>query len=330
MTDSTLSKSPFKLSFSEIKSIFKRDIYIDIISSSPFIRLKNIHFLGAIDFVIGNNETRKERQNTRYQHSLGVARLALIFAEKKNFNPDDEVLFVLAALLHDIGHAPLSHSMESVFVDTFNFGHHQASETILKGEIKNLASIWKIIDFYGINVFRIIEILNGVGAQMYREAFDYPINIDTIEGILRCIQMMPNYDVEISPEDVINELANITVTSERIFDQFWNIKNYAYHNLINSELGIIADYLCQDYMSNARNISEDFFYDSEIKFRKKHSKIFNLLLSLRRSKTPNLFTKHNIDYYERVFEIKRRVKISNIEDLKSRYIQHKVKKHLDW
>ena len=330
MPDSDLARNPFKYSPSDISSIFRRNIYIEIISSAPFSRLKNIHFLGAIDYALGGDQIRHERQNTRYHHSLGVARLALMFARLRNFNPDHEVLCVVAALLHDIGHAPFSHSMESVFVDKFNLGHHQASERIIKGEVPRFASIWKIIDSYGINIFRILAILNGVGEQSFREAFDYPINIDTIEGILRCAQLIPDFDAMLSPDDVVEELASISGSSVRIFDLFWKAKNYAYINLIYSKLAIIADYLCQDYMRRAKNVRDDFFYDTEVQFRKKHSGIFKHLSDLRTSKTPDMFFKHSIDYYERIFEINANVNISNIEDLKSRYTQRKVRKHIDW
>ena len=330
MNDSDRANSSFKYSDSDIPSIFQRDIYTDIIASVPFSRLKNIHFLGAIDYALGGNETRNERQNTRYHHSLGVARLALIYARLRNFNPDDEVLCVLAALLHDIGHAPLSHSMESVFVDRFNLGHHKASERIIRGEVQHLSSIWKIIDDHDIDIFQVLMILNGVGERMFREAFDYPINIDTIEGILRCAQMIPGYDAMLSPDAVVEELASISGNSVRVFDRFWKAKNSAYRNLIYSKLGVIADYLCQDYMRSEHDIREDFFYHSEVMFRKKHSAIFSLLSSLRNSRAPDLFFKHSIDYYERVFEINGNVNISNIEDTKSRYTHRKIRKHLDW
>ncbi len=330
MTDFDLDNNPFKFSPSDIPSIFQRDVYIEIIDSAPFSRLKNIHFLGAIDYALEGEKTRHERRNTRYHHSLGVARLGLMFARLRNFNRDDEVLLVLAALLHDIGHAPFSHSMESVFVDKFNLGHQQASNRIIRGEVKHLGSIWKIINSHDINIFRILEILNGVGGPMFREAFDYPINIDTIEGILRSAQLIPSYDTMLSADTVVEELASISNSSTRIFDLFWKAKNYVYSNLIHSKIGVIADYLCQDYMSKTQNVREEFFYDSELTFQKKHSDIFRLLSSLGVSKAPDLFLKHSIDYYIRVFEINENVNISSIEDLKSRYTQCKIEKQLDW
>jgi len=330
MTNSDLTNSQFKYNDSDIPSIFQRDIYKQIISSGPFSRLKNIHFLGAIDYVLVGRKDRNERQNTRYHHTLGVARLALIYARLRNFTPDDEVLCVLAALLHDIGHPPFSHSMESVFVDRFNLGHHQASEKIIRGDIKRLIRIWEIIESHDINIYEIIMILSGFGKQKFREVFDYPINIDTIEGILRCAQLIPGHDAMLSPDKVVEELACISSNSERVFDRFWELKNLVYKKLIYSDLGVIADYICQDYLLSAKNVYEDFFYFSEHKFRKKHAPLFRLLSSLRRSMAPDLFSKKSVDYYERVFEINRKVNVSNIEDLKLRYIHRKVSKHLDW
>lgn len=326
----TLKNNTFIYSPANIQAIFQRKIYVEIIKSAPFRRLKNIHFLGAVDYALGGKQIRFERQNTRYHHSIGVARLALKFAKLRNFTEADEVLCVLSALLHDIGHAPFSHSMESVFMDRFNFGHHLASEKILRGEVEQLSSVWRIIEKYNINIFRILEILNGVGEQKFKDAFDYPINIDTAEGILRCCQLTPDYDLVITPEEVVEELACLSDRSSIIFDQFWRAKDHAYKTLIYSKLGIMADHLCQDYMRSSQNVSEDFFYDSEVNFRKKHVDIFKILDSLEVSIAQDMFCAHIIDYNERMFDINTSVQISHMKDLKCRYTQRKTKKHLEW
>jgi len=330
MADFIRTKPPIILSNLEIRSIFKRDVYLDIIHSKPFVRLKNIHFLGAIDYIITGEKTRIKRQNTRYQHSIGVARLALRYAELKGFSPEDEILLVLSALLHDIGHAPLSHSMESVFLAKYQLGHHEASEYILQGVVTDLVGIRNKLDDHGIEIWDIIQILNGVRDKKFSEAFDYPINIDTIEGIARCIQLIPKYKVSLSPIDIVEELANISENSVKIFDRFWDAKNFVYENLINSKLGVITDFLCQNYMREQKDIRKDFFYHSETKFQIKHAGIFALLNSLSESRAPDLFTRHSINYYERKFEINNNIHVSDFEDLKSRYVQNKVKKHIDW
>jgi len=330
MNVSDFANNPSRYTDSEIEAIFQRDIYISIIKSKAFSRLKNIHFLGAIDYASRSDKVLRKHQNTRFHHSIGVAKLALDYAEHKGFNKDDEVLCVLAALLHDIGHAPFSHSMESVFVDKYDLGHHQATEKILRGEVDHLTSIWKIIEAYDINNFQLLSILSGVGKVKYSDAFDYPINLDTIEGIYRCTQLMQGYESNFSPDEVVKELANVSSKSVEVFDKFWEAKGYVYRELIYSKLGIFADYLCKDYMRNTQEIEEDFFYLSELQFKKKHSKIFTLLNKLRKVKSPDLFIRHNVDYYERIFKINKDQHISNIEDLEGRYTYSKNRKHLVW
>jgi HD superfamily phosphohydrolase len=39
------------------------------------------------------------------------------------------------ALLHDIGHLPISHSLEPVFLSVFGIDHHHASEDIFFGRV---------------------------------------------------------------------------------------------------------------------------------------------------------------------------------------------------
>ncbi len=104
-----------------------------LIATPAFQRLRNIRFLGGIDYarIPAPNGKPGSRRYTRYQHSLGVARLALLYADVRQLGPDERRLIAVAALLHDIGHAPLSHSLEPVFKAEFAIDHHTATEEIL-------------------------------------------------------------------------------------------------------------------------------------------------------------------------------------------------------
>jgi uncharacterized protein len=88
---------------------------ISIISHPAFQRLRNIKQLGFSEFAFPG------ATHTRYIHSIGVMHVANIQFDKifKNFTPSKELMRLkqtlkLACLLHDIGHAPLSHSTEMV------------------------------------------------------------------------------------------------------------------------------------------------------------------------------------------------------------------------
>lgn len=96
-------------------SIAIHDAEIPIIDHPFFQRLRNIKQLGFSEFVFPG------ATHTRYLHSIGVMNVGtLVFnALFKDKLYDKEVLRLrqtlrLGCLLHDIGHAPLSHATESV------------------------------------------------------------------------------------------------------------------------------------------------------------------------------------------------------------------------
>jgi uncharacterized protein len=61
---------------------FARSLYREIIEDMAFQRLNHISFLGAIDFVFPSRRGFQKSKNTRFQHTLGVAKLALSFAKR--------------------------------------------------------------------------------------------------------------------------------------------------------------------------------------------------------------------------------------------------------
>ena len=87
------------------------ELLFDIIAHPWFQRLRHIRQLGLTDFVYPG------AQHTRFQHALGAMHLmkqALDTLRSKNIEiSDDEYeAAVIAVLLHDIGHGPLSHTLE--------------------------------------------------------------------------------------------------------------------------------------------------------------------------------------------------------------------------
>jgi HD superfamily phosphohydrolase len=96
-------------------SIHILDEEIPIIRDDFFQRLRNIKQLGFSEYVFPG------ATHTRFIHSIGVMNIASNAYDrlfKKNLNNVDflrlKETFKLAGLLHDVGHAPLSHSTETV------------------------------------------------------------------------------------------------------------------------------------------------------------------------------------------------------------------------
>lgn len=96
-------------------SIHILDEEIPIITHNFFKRLRNIKQLGFSEYIFPG------ATHTRYIHSIGVMDIGRRAFEKlfKKYEGTKDYLrlketFKLGCLLHDIGHAPLSHSTESV------------------------------------------------------------------------------------------------------------------------------------------------------------------------------------------------------------------------
>lgn len=95
-------------------SIPINDAEIEILEHPFFQRLRNIKQLGFSEYVFPG------ATHTRYLHSIGVMNVStLVFNNLFKDQTSSEILRLketlrLGCLLHDIGHAPLSHSTESV------------------------------------------------------------------------------------------------------------------------------------------------------------------------------------------------------------------------
>ena len=85
----------------------------NLIQTSEFQRLRRIKQLGGTHIVYPTAE------HSRFSHSLGVYFIARRMVDTLqmqgiNFTESERMLVLCAALLHDVGHGPFSHSFESV------------------------------------------------------------------------------------------------------------------------------------------------------------------------------------------------------------------------
>src|SRR5215472_7582914 len=87
-----------------------------LIDTAEFRRLARISQLGLVSLVY------PAAIHTRFEHSLGVYRLALLFLRQLSYDsrfaaiisPADAELFIVASLLHDLGHWPFCHPIEDM------------------------------------------------------------------------------------------------------------------------------------------------------------------------------------------------------------------------
>ncbi|MCD8501980.1 MAG: HD domain-containing protein [Bacillaceae bacterium] len=100
----------------------------ELIGTKEFQRLRRIRQLGTTYVTFHGAE------HSRFNHSLGVyeimRRIVENFEGKVDWSQEDRLLCLVAALLHDIGHGPFSHSFEKVF----HTDHEEWTRRIILGD----------------------------------------------------------------------------------------------------------------------------------------------------------------------------------------------------
>lgn len=236
----------------------------DLIGTPAFQRLKGIHFLGAIDYRLIPNPNGKQgaTRYSRYEHSVGVMRLAHLYATSTEIQPDRRRLICAAALLHDVGHPPLSHSIEPVFKEKLGIDHHRATKDIIRGRVPLGREVLSVLRRHAVDVEELISVVSG-DSSCFDGFFCGPINFDTIEGILRsCTYLHPT---ALNPGTVTRAAMKRESRKDRdIVDEFWKYKEAVYKNIINSEEGILSDSVCQHFLwRNPEHIHPDCYYGTE-------------------------------------------------------------------
>lgn len=137
-----------------MKKLIKQQVYKDplygyihvdyelikqLVNSTLFQRLRRVRQLSGVQMVFHGAE------HSRFSHSLGVYEIANRFLTvpdiKKALTEREQLVFLCAALLHDIGHGAYSHAFE----DIFGVNHEEIGAKLIL-ENKELKSILDTID----------------------------------------------------------------------------------------------------------------------------------------------------------------------------------------
>lgn len=310
---------------------FGSRVFRELINTRAFRRLENIRFLGGIDYLLvrAPNGVTGNTRYTRYQHSVGVAWLALLYSETVELCSKERDLLTAAALLHDIGHAPLSHSMEPVFLKEFGIEHHGATESIILGESPLGGEIHSVLKNNSIKISHLINILNGEESK-YDSFMSGPINFDTIEGIIRSLSYFIRKHKFPSRESVLQSaIVRSDETDKDIVDRFWTAKDYVYNHLINSKDGVLADHICMEFfqknLENARGqdrIGPNDYFATEAEIFKKLPELRHFLTSPNFNDLIGSEISDPITYKKRRFFVEHDADFFSREDIK-RYCQTK-------
>lgn len=147
----------------------------DVIGTREFQRLRRIRQLGTTYLVFHGAE------HSRFQHSLGVYEIVrrIIddgFSGRTEWNDEERLLTLCAALLHDLGHGPFSHAFEKVFT----LDHEKFTQEILTGDTEVNEVLRRVSPDFPQNVADVIGktypdklVVSLISSQIDADRMDY-------------------------------------------------------------------------------------------------------------------------------------------------------------
>lgn len=240
-------------------------IAIEIIETEYFQRLKYINQYGGIDYAFPGKYT-----TTRFEHSVGVYYLL------KQLGADFETQ--IAGLLHDSGHAPLSHLLERV--EEWKDFEHTSFLAWAGGEkVRNILSRAKI----ELNDFSKYPLLKQKLPEIGADRIDYGVRdyitaCGEMEGfgkeIMKSLKIIEN-KIVFTELAVARKFANLAFSSLDLivhsdslaayYGAFQNIYEKAYQNNILTSEKILGEIIVdQDIVDLMNENSEIYQFELEV------------------------------------------------------------------
>lgn len=157
-----------------------------LIDTAEFRRLARISQLGLVSLVY------PAANHSRFEHSLGVYRMALMYLKHLSYDPrfaaqisrHDAEVFIVAALLHDLGHWPFCHPIEDIHLAGVPEHELFANSFILESEISEL-----LLGQWEIEPREVVALLSEKPRTRKSKILDSmlsgPIDIDKMDYLVR-------------------------------------------------------------------------------------------------------------------------------------------------
>lgn len=193
-------------------SIVVYDAVLSLLDTAEVQRLRGIKQLGLANIAFpGAN-------HSRFEHALGASYMAEKVSTALKLPKDERELLKVTALLHDVGHAPYSHTFEQLMLDVIGLDHMQITGKILEGKIsvessKKLRSLdvpktCDVLKKWGLSAREISFILLGRHKEEYLgDLLHSEVDVDQLDYLLRDSHFTGVALGMIDAERIINTLA---------------------------------------------------------------------------------------------------------------------------
>jgi len=168
-------------------------LILDLMDTPELQRLRGIRQLGLayIAFPGANH--------SRFEHSIGTAYLAGQIADELKLSKEEKGLLQASAVLHDVGHAPYSHTLEYLMTDYLGEDHMEITGRILQEKLSvcseeerkklrrlRVPSASDVLKRGGVSAMAVSNLLLGKHNKRYLgELLHGEIDVDQLDYLLR-------------------------------------------------------------------------------------------------------------------------------------------------
>ena len=226
---------------------------MELIDSIAFQRLRRIKQLGAASLLFHGAES------SRFTHSIGVFCIARkiyerLIERKPQFTKNKFVLFG-AALLHDLGHGPLSHTSEIIF--------HHNHEYWSKNLVINYPPICSVLKKFDSELPNLIGELfesKNIFSKPLKTLISSEIDCDRLDYLLRdSYNTGTNYGL-VDLDRIISALTfspdgNIAIKPKGVIaiEHFLVLRNIMYRTIYNHRINEISTWILEKIINTIKN-----------------------------------------------------------------------------
>jgi HD superfamily phosphohydrolase len=222
------------------------ELTYDVISHPWFQRLRHIKQLGLTDMVY------PAAQHTRFQHALGAMHLmtqALDALRNKGveINADEYEAAIISVLLHDIGHGPLSHTLEHTLLSGIK---HESLSYLFMHQLNK--------EFNGALNLSIKIFQNTYKRKFFHQLVSSQLDIDRLDYLKRDCFFTGVLEGSIGVDRIINMLAihqdQLVVEEKGIYsiESFLNARRLMYWQVYLHKTTISAERMMVNIIKRAQ------------------------------------------------------------------------------
>lgn len=191
------------------------EILFDVIEHPYFQRLRRISQTGLLNLIFPG------ATHTRFHHALGAMHLMFTALETLklkgvNISKEEEKGAMLAILMHDIGHGPFSHALESMLMDDW---HHENLSLLLMNRLNDV--------FHG-ELSMAIEMFQGkYHRKFFNQLISSQLDVDRLDYLKRDSFFTGVSEGNINTQRIIS-MMNVCEEGELVIDAkgIYSIENF--------------------------------------------------------------------------------------------------------